>query len=595
MNLAPYITKFWRYIPALARSAAVVLLIAGLAVVFYSEHDYRERRMGELAVQAGILAETVSAAVAFEDRDAAREYVVALEADPTVVAAAVYTSDGALFAGYVRAGTSPLPTSLRPDDGVNEANLLIATAPVTQKGVRLGTVYVRTLREPLTLLIQRYSAIALLAVMASLLIGVLGMAQAALTKANEELAKRAADLAKTNLLLEQQIHEREQAEEALRQAQKMEAIGQLTGGIAHDFNNLLQVILGNLDLMRRHIPPEPKNFERMFDGVQRAAERASALTAQMLAFARRQPLAPRPADVNKLVGGMSNLLHRTLGESIAIETILAAGLWRVSADTNQLENALLNLALNARDAMPQGGRLTIETQNASLDEEYSTLNERVEPGHYVLIAVTDTGTGMPKEVMAKAFEPFFTTKEVGHGTGLGLSQVYGFVKQSGGHVKIDSKPGEGTTLKIYLPRLVDTGAELDTTVTLKGMPRASQQELVLLVEDDDDVRTNSVQMLRELGYQVVAVADGHAALRILDAKPSIRLLFTDVGLPGGLNGRELADDVRRRRPELPILFTTGYARSAILHHGRLDPGIDLVAKPFTQAMLATKLRQMLQG
>jgi signal transduction histidine kinase/ActR/RegA family two-component response regulator len=588
-----FTTARWRYMPALARSAAVLLFIAGLAVVFYAQHSYRENRVGTLAVQARILAATVSAALSFGDRTAAGEYVDALEADPTVRAVAVYALNGTLFASFVRDKAASLPATLRPGGAVKETSGYIATAPVTQDGEVLGTVYVEAVAEPLALLVQRYSAIVLLAIMASLVIGVLAAAQAALTRANEELAARAAELSQTNAELERQITERERAEESLRQAQKMDAIGQLTGGIAHDFNNILQVIVGNLELLQKDATFENKNFARLLDRVRRAADRATALTSQMLAFARRQPLAPRAADVNKLVGGMSNLLHRTLGESLSIETVLGAGLWRVSADTNQLESALLNLAVNARDAMPRGGKLTIETQNAYLDEAYSALNERITPGQYVMIAVTDTGTGMSKEVIAKAFDPFFTTKDVGRGTGLGLSQVYGFVKQSGGHVTIYSEVGQGTTVKIYLPRLLAVEAEPEPAAGSQAIPRADKQELVLVVEDDEDVRANSADMLRALGYAVLEAADGHEALRLLETEPNTRLLFTDVGLPGGLNGRQLADEARRRHPDLPVLFTTGYARNAIVHHGRLDPGIELIGKPFTQAVLAAKLRQVL--
>jgi signal transduction histidine kinase len=594
MQLPPQPTTIWRRIPALAATAAGILLGVGLAVIVYSEHVFHEARLNELTVQSRILAATVTAAMTFNDRDATAEYVDALKADPALRAAAVYTPDGRLFAGYVRGDALPLPVRLMPGENPEEDGRLIVTTSVTQNGTVLGTVYVRSLTEPLPLRIQRYSAIVLLAVMASLVVVVLAVAQAALTRVNTELAKRAAELAEVNEALQQQIIERERAEESLRQAQKMEAIGQLTGGIAHDFNNLLQVILGNLDMMRNRIAPEDQWLGQKLLAVQRASERAAVLTSQLLAFARRQPLAPRSTDVNKLVSGMSNLLHRTLGEAIGVETVQAAGLWRVSADTNQLENALINLAVNARDAMPGGGKLTIETQNVYLDEDYAAANDGLESGQYVMVAVSDTGTGMPKDIIAKAFEPFFTTKEIGRGTGLGLSQVYGFVKQSGGHVKIYSEPGEGTTVKIYLPRLRDSGpAEIPPPA--QAIPHAAARELILLVEDDEDVRAGGVDMLIELGYRVIEAADGAAALRLLEAEPNVRLLFTDVGLPGGLNGRQLADEARRRRPDLPILFTTGYTRNAIIHHGRLDAGIELIGKPFTYAALAAKIRRILEG
>jgi len=395
-----------------------------------------------------------------------------------------------------------------------------------------------------------------------------------------------------------EITGRRQAEEALRQAQKMEAIGQLTGGVAHDFNNLLQVIIGNLDALRRRSTeaqafPFSTDVRRLAEGAIRGAERAASLTQQLLAFSRRQPLDPRPTDINKLIVGMSDLLRRSLGETIAIETVTAGGLWRVSVDGNQLESAILNLAVNARDAMPEGGKLTVETVNAFLDDAYAKAHEDVATGQYVLIAVSDTGTGMTKDVIAKAFDPFFTTKDIGRGTGLGLSQIYGFVKQSGGHIKIYSEPGEGTTVKLYLPRLLGDASVSESRSDVAAVPRSRAGELVLVVEDDQDVRAATGEMLAELGYGVVVATDGNTALRVLEERRDIRLLFTDVGLPGGMNGRQLAEVVRARHPNLPVLFTTGYARNAIVHHGRLDPGIDLLVKPFTYAGLANKLRQVL--
>jgi CheY-like chemotaxis protein len=312
-------------------------------------------------------------------------------------------------------------------------------------------------------------------------------------------------------------------------------------------------------------------------------------------FARRQPLAPEMVSPNKLVTGMSDLLRRALGEAVAIETVLAGGLWNVFADANQLENALINLAVNARDAMPNGGKLTIETANCYLDDAYCSLHADLSPGQYVGLFVTDTGSGMPEDVVEKAFEPFFTTKGTGQGTGLGLSQVYGFVKQSGGHVKIYSEMGQGTCVKLYLPRHHGAGAVLDTVSEPSLPPRARQGETVLVVEDDPDVRTYTVEMVDDLGYQVVCAADGLSALQVLEAHPELRLLFTDVGLPGGMNGRQLADEAILRRPGIKVLFTTGYARNAIVHHGRLDPGVEVIFKPFTYSDLAAKLRKAFES
>jgi CheY-like chemotaxis protein len=290
---------------------------------------------------------------------------------------------------------------------------------------------------------------------------------------------------------------------------------------------------------------------------------------------------------------MTDLLRRMLGESIAIESVLAGGIWRVSADANQLESAILNLAVNARDAMSNGGKLTIETANTFLDEAYASAHGDVTAGQYAMIAISDTGTGMTPEVISQAFEPFFTTKGSGKGTGLGLSSVYGFVKQSGGHVKIYSEPGQGTTVKLYLPRLTaEPSPELGSEPRL--LTEQAMHETILLVEDDDDVREHSEEILSELGYRVISARDGAAALSLLDSSPDIRLLFTDVGLPGQIDGRQLADEARRRRPDIRVLFTTGYARNAIVHQGRLDPGVELITKPFTYAALAHKLRQVLE-
>jgi PAS domain S-box-containing protein len=387
--------------------------------------------------------------------------------------------------------------------------------------------------------------------------------------------------------------ERRAMQEQLHQSQKMEAVGQLTGGVAHDFNNLLTVILGNLERMGRQLSGADAKVRSSLDQVMKAAQRAATLTSQLLAFSRRQPLNPRPTDVNRLVQGMSDLIRRTLGENIAVETVSAAGLWRVDIDPNQLESALLNLAVNARDAMPNGGKLTIETANTHLDEDYTSQYIEVSPGQYVCICISDTGVGMTKEVMDRAFDPFFTTKPIGQGTGLGLSQVFGFVKQSGGHIRLYSEVGQGTTVRIYLPRSRSTAEELDVP-NPQAVAVGPHPETILVVEDDDGVRAYTTESLRDLGFSVLEASDGPSALRVLDTHPEIRLMFTDVGLPG-MNGRELAERARQHRPDLPILFTTGYARNAIVHQGRLDPGVELITKPFTVAQLGVRVRQILDS
>jgi len=384
------------------------------------------------------------------------------------------------------------------------------------------------------------------------------------------------------------------AEDALRQAQKMETLGQLTGGVAHDFNNLLQIVTGNLELLQRDLPEDQARLRRAADNAMAGAERAALLTQRLLAFSRRQPLAPERIDPNRLVSGMSDLLNRTLGETIEVETIQSARIWPVEIDVNQMENALLSLAVNARDAMPDGGKLTIEVANTHIDEAYAAQEAEVSPGQYVLISVSDTGQGMDEDVLSHAIEPFFTTKEVGRGTGLGLSMVYGFIKQSGGHIRVYSERGHGTTVKIYLPRFYGPLPDNDTGTVSRATPVCGGDETVLVCEDDDKVRAYTVDVLKELGYRVMEADNGAAALQALEtASEPIDLLFTDVILPGGMTGADIAQQARAQQPGLRILFATGYARNAIIHHGRLDPGVELLTKPFTYAELAAKVRDML--
>jgi PAS domain S-box-containing protein len=412
----------------------------------------------------------------------------------------------------------------------------------------------------------------------------------AFQKEIEERRRAEALLRELNANLEKEVHERG---EALRQAQKMEALGQLTGGIAHDFNNLLQIIVGNLELVALTLPPDMEGSRRAIANAMTGAERAAALTKRLLAFARRQPLNPKPIDVNGLVRGMSELFHRALGETIEVESVLGVGLWKAEADPNELESALLNLAVNARDAMPTGGRLTVETSNGHIDDAYAARHVEVAAGQYVVICMTDTGTGMEADTVPRVFEPFFTTKPEGKGTGLGLSQVYGFVKQSHGHVQIYSEMGHGTTVKIYLPRLDGDLASVDNN-TLDPAPHASPGEAILVVEDDSDVRGYTVAALTQLGYQVLEAADGPSAIRILSIR-EVDLVFTDVVLPKGMTGADVAREARLIQPKVKVLFTTGYARNAIVHQGRLDRGVHLITKPFRFDDLAAKIREVLDG
>ncbi len=390
--------------------------------------------------------------------------------------------------------------------------------------------------------------------------------------------------------------ELEKARESSLQSQKMEAIGQLTGGVAHDFNNMLAVVIGSLELLKRRAARGDKDFLRFADSALDGAERAAALTRRLLAFARQQPLAPQSIECNKLVAGMSDLLTRTLGELIKVQTVLAGGLWRTFVDPSQLEAAIVNLAVNSRDAMPEGGKLTVETANASLDEAYAAQNAGVQAGQYVLISVTDTGEGMTPEVIAKAFEPFFTTKDVGKGTGLGLSQVFGFIKQSSGHVKIYSGPGEGTTVKLYLPRLLAATADVERASPHgeEPIPVGSADTLVLVVEDEPRMLRLATEAFRDLGYGVLQADSPTMALGIIAERPDISLLFTDVVMPG-MSGRQLAERALHQRPDLKVIYTTGFSRDAFIRNGLLDHGINFLSKPFSLDQLARNVHAVLKS
>ena len=384
-------------------------------------------------------------------------------------------------------------------------------------------------------------------------------------------------------------------EDALRQSQKMEAVGQLTGGIAHDFNNLLQGITGSLDIMDSRLAQgRTDDLVRWLTGAKTSAGRAAALTHRLLAFSRRQPLDPRAVRANPLIGSMEDMLRRTLSENVELELVLAGGLWTTRCDPNQLESAILNLAINARDAMPSGGRLVIETCNAHLDSAYAAKQRDVAPGQYVCICVTDTGVGMSKETIARAFEPFFTTKPLGQGTGLGLSMIYGFARQSEGYARIYSEEGQGTTVKLYLPRFRGQDEPEEIGIGLADAPHSDRGEVVLVVEDEPVVRGLIVEVLGELGYQAIEAGDGLKGFEILQSKRRIDLLVTDIGLPG-LNGRQMADGARVFRPDLKVLFMTGYAENAALASGFLEPGMAMITKPFAMDVLAGRIREIIEG
>jgi signal transduction histidine kinase/PAS domain-containing protein len=419
--------------------------------------------------------------------------------------------------------------------------------------------------------------------------------QAAVAIENADLIRRIQD---ANETLEQRVEQRTaeltEVHEALRQAQKMEAVGQLTGGIAHDFNNLLAGITGSLEVIERRLAQgRTEGIERFLTAAHSSAQRAASLTQRLLAFSRRQTLDPKPTDVNRLVHGMEDLIGRTVGPAIAVEVVGAAGLWPTRVDAAQLESALLNLAINARDAMPGGGRITIETANKWLDERGARERD-LKPGQYISICVTDTGTGIPKEIVDRIFDPFFTTKPIGQGTGLGLSMIHGFVRQSGGQVRVYSEPGTGTTMCLYLPRHVGTVQE-DQQAFDAEIAAVGAGETVLVIDDEPAVRMLIVDVLEEAGYTPLEASDGPSGLRILQSDARIDLLITDVGLPGGMNGRQVADAARATRPGLKILFVTGFAENAAVGNGHLEPGMEVITKPFVMTDLANKITEMIEG
>jgi signal transduction histidine kinase len=571
-------SDFWKLTPIIAVTTVVALLVASVLLGVYSERAYQAEKIDEVTAQARILASTVTAALTFNDRAAAQEYVNALGANPEVQAAGVYDANGALFAGYVRSTAKPPPARVSGAEARFLADRLSVVTAVAQGDSALGFVAIRTVTEPLVRRLVRYGAIALLVLMAALVVAVLTAAQRALARANAELILRARELATANRSLQAEMAERERAEEQLRQAQKMEAIGQLTSGIAHDFNNLLTGVLGHVELAMARSPDEA--VQRSLRSATRAAERGAKLTQQLLAFARRQHLQARPVDLNGLVRGMEDMLMRAIGPLVQIELALATEPWPALVDASQLEVAILNLAINARDAMPEGGRLTVETAN--LPPGAPLRPAELPAGEdFVMVAVADTGSGMDEATLARAFEPFFTTKDIGKGTGLGLSQVYGLAKQSGGSARIESEPGRGTVVRLFLPRAASaaSGRGAEPAVVGHAVPAAR----ILLVDDDADVREVTAAMLRGEGHEVVEAAGGRAAIALLAAGESFDLLLADYAMPS-MNGDELAREVRRQRPGLPILLITGFAGA-----GSLAGTADLyrvLRKPFRKTELA---------
>ncbi len=563
----------WPNVPIAAGMMALLLLAIGLAVIFQNESAYRDQKIRETTIQADILAASVTAALDFGDAAAAREAVDALRVNPEIDAAGVYDGQGPLFAGYERRPGALPRTASSPESG---ADIVAALVPVMRGGERIGSVYLGAMREPVSRRLTRYSFVGLLIAMAVLVVLILGISQTALRRAKRELEARAEALSSAYAELQVQVEERAHAEEQLRQAQKMQALGQLTGGIAHDFNNLLTVIQGSADILRRPGIAEAKRI-RFADAIVQTAGRAAALTAQLLAFARRQPLQPEVIDLNAHIQGMTDLLDRTLGERVEIRTDLAGGLCAIEVDPAQLESAILNVAVNARDAMPEGGALTLHTGEAPpLADGRSA----------IFVAVSDNGTGIEEEVLSRVFEPFFTTKSVGKGTGLGLSQVYGFAAQTGGDVRVQSVVGEGTTVTLILPC-----SERGEAPAAKPEPEAGRKHRtgrILLVDDNEEVGAFAETLLTELGHEVMRARTGPEALE-LARTGGFDAVFTDVVMPG-MSGIELADALAPVLPGVPVVLTTGYSDEISRAGGAGRP---VVFKPYRLETLSGVLDEVL--
>ena len=551
----------------------LLLLAAGIGVIVQYNRAYQGQKLQELTVQAEILAASVTASLDFGDNRTAQEAVNALHVNPQILAAGVYDGRGQLFASYERtSGTLPLR---RPAPNALRENKIEALVPVAQGGRQIGSVYLSSVRDPVGRRFARNSLLILLVLLAAVSIGVLGFGTVAMRKANRALKERAEALGEAYRRLQVESEERANAEEQLRQAQKMQAIGQLTGGIAHDFNNMLTVIQGSADILRRPGLEEAKRM-RFAEAIVQTATRAAALTSQLLAFARRQPLRAQVFDVNDHIVAMTDLLDRTLGERIKVGTDLAPGLWSIETDPTQLEAAILNIAVNARDAMPDGGELTIRTFEA----------RRLEDGRRsAAIAISDNGTGIEPETLARVFEPFFTTKAVGKGTGLGLSQVYGFAAQSGGDVDISSTPGKGTSITLILPCSDKAGSEEEPATEARGAHRTGR---ILVVDDNEEVGAFAEALLCELGHEVVRM---QSAVEALDAaeKHDFDIVFTDVVMPG-MSGLDLAELLKLRVPHVGIVLTTGYS-DEVTATG--TGGLPVVFKPYRLDMIATVLDKVL--
>ena len=566
----------WHSAPIAIFGVALLILLGGIAVIAQNESTYDRARTEQTQGLSDVLAASTAAAVDFDDPAAAQQAVDAFAVNNQVRMIAVYRHDGAAIAGYDRSGR-PVPSSISalPDA---RANVIRVTSPIVQAGQHIGTVYLDIDREAPARRISRYLVISVLFVLAALVVVALGLAQGQLRRVNRELAGRAEALTQANVLLEEQIEERAKAEEQLRQSQKMQALGQLTGGIAHDFNNQLTVIQGSADMLTRPGLAEEKRI-RFAQAIVQSATNAASLTSQLLAFARRQPLKPERLDLNTLIRDMRDLLDRTMGERVRIVTDLSPVACRVEVDRAQLQSAVLNVASNARDAMAAGeGTLTIRTRDLGLDEDGK---------HFVALDISDSGGGMAPEVMDRIFEPFFTTKGTGQGTGLGLSQVYGFATQSGGEVKAVSEPGKGTTISLVLP-CVDAALSQPVEAAAAGSG-AQPSATILVVEDNEDVGAFAETLLTELGHRVTRAATGEEALEIARRK-RFDIVLSDVVMPG-MGGIKLAEALAREQPQLPVVLATDYSQD-IVEGG--SGGRPVILKPYRLATLSEALAEAMR-
>jgi len=550
--------------PAIGIAIACLLLIASLGLAYHNEGQARAEKLRDIGVQARVLAASLAGPLAFDDQAAIHEYIDALRASPEFNAVGAYDEDGKLVAGFSRTGEA-LPRRNRVAPPVVQDDEVIVTSPVVQNGTRLGSVYVGAATESWSRRAARYLGIAIVVVMACLLVAVLTAFYASVSAANRRL--------------QAEIAGREEAEEALRQAQKMEAMGQLTGGVAHDFNNLLMVASSGMELLDR--TTDPVRRERLKDGIRQAIERGAKLTQQLLTFARRSPLSPEVVEVGRRIRALQDLLERSLREDVKVEFEFGEGLWPIEVDPSQFDVAILNIAINARDAMPDGGCIRIAAHNYPAGGDVRR--------DMVRLSIRDDGGGIAPEMMDKVFEPFFTTKSVGTGTGLGLSQVYGFVRSSGGEVKIDSAVGRGTTVFLFFPRSSHAVPAAD--IAPEPVHHADHDATVLVAEDDEHVAELVTEMLRELGYKSKRGANAAEALRLLEETGPFDMVLSDMIMPGKMNGLELAQEVVRREPAMPVVLMTGYSNAAVTAAAE---GFPLLLKPYTIEALGAVLDQALR-